>query len=437
MAQFDLLILQNISAGIEFTERFVNLGAGGLLTKNTSNEPIALPKGSTGQFLKATVNGINWETVDLTNLHAQNTDVGTSSSTFYIGTGGPKVKNAAGAIEIRNNADNAYANFRAANSTFDYVTLNNEPNVDSHAATKLYVDGAIGRWLATNDAMIFKGYLDCSTNPNYPAADAGHTYRVSVAGKIGGASGPNVEAGDMLTCSIDGTASGTHATVGANWGIYQTNIDGAVTGPASSVDNQIALFSGTTGKIIKSGSVVGSMAYETATNYILKSTLNAAHTVMKADAANTPTALAVAADGIVGRLSTGNIASLTPTNVRSIINVADGATANAKATGAEINTGSDDVKFATPKAIADSTIVKGPASSVADRIALFDGTTGKLLKDGGLTLASLMRTWVTAPANKTATGTAGQIAYDTVTGNYLYVCTANNIWKRVSLATNW
>lgn len=33
--------------------------------------------------------------------------------------------------------------------------------------------------------------------------------------------------------------------------------------------------------------------------------------------------------------------------------------------------------------------VVGPASSVADRIAVFDDTTGKLLKDGGLTIAAL------------------------------------------------
>lgn len=33
--------------------------------------------------------------------------------------------------------------------------------------------------------------------------------------------------------------------------------------------------------------------------------------------------------------------------------------------------------------------VVGPASSVADNLALFDGTTGKLLKDGGVTVAEL------------------------------------------------
>lgn len=54
----------------------------------------------------------------------------------------------------------------------------------SDVATKLYTDSLLG----ANDAMVFKGVIDCSANPNYPAADAGHTYKISVAGKVGGAS---------------------------------------------------------------------------------------------------------------------------------------------------------------------------------------------------------------------------------------------------------
>lgn len=76
------------------------------------------------------------------------------------------------------------------------------------------------------DALVFKGVINCAANPNYPTADAGHVYRVSVAGKIGGAAGPNVEVGDILTCLTDGSAAGDHATVGANWTIMQANIDG-------------------------------------------------------------------------------------------------------------------------------------------------------------------------------------------------------------------
>lgn len=96
-------------------------------------------------------------------------------------------------------------------------------------ATTAYVVSEILARLASNDAMQYQGAIDASTNPNYPAADSGDTYRISVAGKIGGASGPNVEVGDMLICHVDSSAGGTHATVGADWDIIQTNIDGALT----------------------------------------------------------------------------------------------------------------------------------------------------------------------------------------------------------------
>lgn len=86
---------------------------------------------------------------------------------------------------------------------------------------KDYADGLF----ATNDALLLKGGINCTANPNYPAADAGHVYKVTHAGKIGGGSGVNVEVGDTLFCAVDGTASGNHATVGANWFITQSNVD--------------------------------------------------------------------------------------------------------------------------------------------------------------------------------------------------------------------
>lgn len=83
-------------------------------------------------------------------------------------------------------------------------------------------DGTITLSLATGlDALVYKGAIDCGTNPNYPAADAGHVYVVSVAGKIGGASGEVVAAGDLILCKVDGSPSGTQAAVGANWDILE------------------------------------------------------------------------------------------------------------------------------------------------------------------------------------------------------------------------
>ena len=117
--------------------------------------------------------------------------------------------------------------------------------------------GAINEVLAAgaSDAMRFKGVIDASSNPNYPAADRGDTYRISVAGRIGGASGTPVESGDILLCVADDTPAGTQAAVGASWTIIQSNIDGAVIGPASSVNNNFASFNGTSGKSIKDSGV--------------------------------------------------------------------------------------------------------------------------------------------------------------------------------------
>lgn len=69
----------------------------------------------------------------------------------------------------------------------------------------------------------FKGSQDCSANPNYPAASKGDFYLVSVAGKIGGASGVVVSAGDTYFATAD-NAGGTQASVGTSWTVIQGNV---------------------------------------------------------------------------------------------------------------------------------------------------------------------------------------------------------------------
>lgn len=78
---------------------------------------------------------------------------------------------------------------------------------------------------AAAGAMIYKGAIDASTNPNYPAATQGETWAISVAGRIGGASGVVVEIGDVIVCKTT-AVTGNHATVGASWTILQSNISG-------------------------------------------------------------------------------------------------------------------------------------------------------------------------------------------------------------------
>jgi hypothetical protein len=118
-------------------------------------------------------------------------------------------------------------------------------------AVKTYADNILGN----ANALVYEGTIDCSTNPNYPAANAGELYIASSAGKIGGASGVDVEVGDMIICNTDNTAAGNQATVGTKWNIIEKNIVGAVSGPASSTNNNVAFFDGTTGKLIKDSGI--------------------------------------------------------------------------------------------------------------------------------------------------------------------------------------
>ena len=86
--------------------------------------------------------------------------------------------------------------------------------------------------------------------------------------------------------------------------------------------------------------------------------------------------------------------------------------------------------------------VIGPASVTDNYPALFDGTTGKLIKAGSGALGSaayaattaFLATWVSVPAAKNSTGTAGTVARD---ANWFYICTATDTWKRSPIATNW
>lgn len=175
----------------------------------------------------------------------------TSATTDYDATGAAAAAQAAAAAD--------------ATAKVSAHAVASDPHGD-----RAYADGLF----ASNDAMLFKGVIDCSVNPNYPAASAGHTYKISVAGKLGGASGVNVEVGDTAICAVDNTLSGSQALVGANWFIIQANLDGAVIGPASAGDGEVALFDGTGGKLIKdSGITLGTAASKDtgtgATNVIL------------------------------------------------------------------------------------------------------------------------------------------------------------------------
>lgn len=139
------------------------------------------------------------------------------------------------------NIANIYDDFVSAN----YVSLNN--SIVRADVIKQYVDNIIDN----HDILTYKGAIDCSTNPNYPAASTGESYIVSVTGKIGGANGLIIDAGDMLICNTDDTVSGDHATVGSNWNVIRSNEIGSVVNNTQSIADNFASFTDTSGLIIK------------------------------------------------------------------------------------------------------------------------------------------------------------------------------------------
>ncbi len=74
--------------------------------------------------------------------------------------------------------------------------------------------------------------LDCSANPNYPASTINYEYDITVAGKIGGASGINVWPGDLVRC-IKNNNGGDQATVGSYFIIEDNNSYASETEPGN------------------------------------------------------------------------------------------------------------------------------------------------------------------------------------------------------------
>jgi hypothetical protein len=95
---------------------------------------------------------------------------------------------------------------------------------------------------------------------------------------------------------------------------------------ASGVATLAALPHGTAGQVLQSGGhaanpswlSLGTMAAETATDYVAKALFDA-HTVLYATSDNTPAALSVTEQTVVGRITSGNIAALSVAQLQTLI----------------------------------------------------------------------------------------------------------------------
>jgi hypothetical protein len=113
--------------------------ASGLIVKTTTGGLLStLAQGSAGQYLQ---HDGTWSTPP---THTQNTDTGTSSPTFEIGSSGVKIKNSSGAeLQVRNNADSDFADIRVKNLYVEGSTTQIDSNTVNIGDSNLVLNNGI------------------------------------------------------------------------------------------------------------------------------------------------------------------------------------------------------------------------------------------------------------------------------------------------------
>jgi len=166
----------------------------------------------------------------VTKKHAQNTDTGTTQTTFQIDSGnnGPKVRNNAGVLEARNAADNAYVDFRAlsyygdgSNLTGVGVAQATALTIGARAAENIdkgevvYISGATGQTpdvsLADNTDIAKHIFLGVAAETQ----TSGQPILIRVRGELTGVNTSTFVDGDMLYLSTAGAITKVRPTSGA------------------------------------------------------------------------------------------------------------------------------------------------------------------------------------------------------------------------------
>lgn len=209
---------------------------GGGVTSVTGTDPIASSGGSTPAISIAAASGTSdgsMSSADFTKLAgieagatANSSDATLLDRANHTGTQAQStVTNLVTDLAAKAD-DSAVAKLTGAQTIAGVKTFSSSPIVPTpsggtDATNKNYVDNAV------TGLLDFKGSTDASANPNYPSASKGDAYVVSVAGKVGGASGASVDVGDVYLATAD-NAGGTQASVGASWTVLEHNIVGAL-----------------------------------------------------------------------------------------------------------------------------------------------------------------------------------------------------------------
>jgi hypothetical protein len=260
-------------------------------------------------------------------------------------------------------------------------------------AVKAYVDNLFN----ANDAMQFKGTIGTGgTVTALPTThSAGWTYRVITAATYAGVV---TEVGDLIIAVIDRAGTGN---ANSDWTVVQTNIDGAVVGPASAVSANVARFNGTSGKLIQDSGV----AFETTltTNSDAKSpTSKAVATYVTGLGYTTNTGTVTGVTGTAPIASSGGTApaisitaasqsaagSMSSADKTKLDGIATGATANS--TDATLLARGNHTGTQTAATISDfATAVAATASVTANTAKVTNAThTGDVTGATALTIAN-------------------------------------------------
>lgn len=228
----------------------------------------------------------------------------------------------------------------------------------TQAASTAYVMAQLA--LAVTGLLELAGSTDASANPNYPAALKGDSYYITVAGKIGGASGKSVDIGDLVVAKAD-NAGGTEASVGTSWFVLEHNLAGALLAAnnlsdlasASTARTNLGLAIGTNvqawdadldtwaTKTAPSGTAVGTTDTQTLTNKRLTER-SSSPSFSATPTINTDNLDCVELSGLSGAITsmTTNLTG-TPTNFQNlVIRYKDDGTARAITHGASFVAGS-------------------------------------------------------------------------------------------------
>jgi hypothetical protein len=277
------------------------------------------------------------------------------------------------------------------------LAADSDAKIPSQKAVKTFVSTAV------SGLLDLKGSTDCSANPNYPAALKGDTYYVTVAGKIGGASGKTVEVGDVYIASVD-NAGGNEAAVGTSWFVLEHNVPAGI---LFSANNLSDLASAATARTNLGATTVGG-GFFTLTNpgAITFPRMNADNTVSALSASDFRTAIGAGSGG-GDALTTNPLSQFAATTSAQLAGVISD------------ETGSGKLVFGTAPVFA-STIEVGTAGGTTGLVKL-NGTTSGVVS---LTVAAAAGTHtIKLP---TGDGSAGQVIKTDGSGQWSWFANGGN-----------